>query len=238
MSLFSDFTKLGYASAHKGHRDEAKLILSDYGRRKRWTRETLRARWDGASALLAWWHNLEVSERPPLDRLEDKDARAFIFSLEAKGLARSTIKSYRTGASALTKAIRFMRDPRNSYPAYDPFRDIQPKLPVRSALLVDKTKLMALKDVRARARLKALLELMALGVSLPEACACYWSDVNIKHPELTGYNGRRITLQAEAIEALETLWTVSPKSTQSRNRRVFCWSADTARRWLKLVRVD
>ncbi len=93
-------------------------------------------------------------------------------------------------------------------------------------------------DVLARARLTALLSLLELNVSIPEACTRYWSDVNLEHRHLIGYDGRQVTLQAEAIEALMALWEVLPKSTQSRNRRVFGWSADTARRWLKLVRVD
>ena len=117
---------MGYAAAYQGDYVEAKSLLT--ARTKSRNPETLRARWDGAAALLGWWHKLEVSQRPPLDRLKDEDAQAFIHSLEDRGLARSTIKSYRVGASALTKAIRWAQDPRNSYiyPAYDPFRDARP----------------------------------------------------------------------------------------------------------------
>jgi len=62
-----------------------------------------------ARGLVTWWHEQDKMLRPPLDNLSVEDAQDFIASLERRGLARSTVQGYRSGASALTKALRAMR---------------------------------------------------------------------------------------------------------------------------------
>lgn len=238
MSLFPTVDEQRYAAAYEGNYLHAKSILYDYGLRHcQWSRETLRARWDGAAALMDWWHAQEPFKRPPLDDLQVDDARAFISTLECKGLARTTIKSYRTGASALTKAIRWSRGHKGEYPVYDPFKNALPAPIKRKVPQVDRMKLEALGDERTRAKLEALLTLLNLGLGIPEACTLYWSDVNLEKRELTRYHKKHITIHTEAIQALKALWSVLPKAGQSRGRRIFGWSADTARRWLKVIRV-
>jgi hypothetical protein len=226
-----------YNAAYKGSRRDAKAVLRTYGlTHRRWTPETVRARWDGAAAFLEWWHTLEPSKRPPLDDLHGCNARAFIRFLESRGLSRSTIKSYRMGASALTKALRWGGGIyTETYPPYDPFRDILPALSEHKPPQIDQTKLEVLADQRARAKLEALLTLLDLGLSTPEACTRYWSDVSLERRELVRYHHQRIEISADAIGALEKLWAALPKEGRSRNRRIFGWSADTARRWLKRI---
>jgi hypothetical protein len=240
MGLYYSLLEQSRATAYSGSRRDAKMVLQTYGlTHRRWTTETMRARWDGAAALLDWWHALEPSKRPPLDNLRGGNARAFISTLEKKGLTRSTIKGYRMGASALTKALHWgcggQEQPDTTY---NPFRDILPAQTEHKPPQIDREKLEAIDDIRTRAKLEALLALLNLGLSVPEACTRYWSDVSIRRRELTRYHRQRIEIHAEAVEALETLWAVLPRSCQSANRRIFGWTADTARRWLKGVRVD
>lgn len=237
MGLYPSLTEQSYAAAYKGSRRDAKAVLHTYGLTYcRWTPETMRARWDGAAALLDWWLALEPSKRPPLDNLHGGNARAFISTLENKGLARSTIKSYRVGASALTKALRWGSGAyEQATMTYDPFRDILPALTEHKPPQIDRTKLEAIDDHRARAKLEALLTLLALGLTTPEACTRYWSDVSLERRELTRYHFKRIEIGVDAIGALERLWAVLPKEGRSRNRRIFRWSPDTARRWLKQI---
>lgn len=225
-----------YAPACQGDRAAAKTLLLHYS--KSHNAETFRARWDGAAALLSWWHALTPGARPPLENFRGEDALDFIHSLEAQGLARSTIKSYRVGASDLLKAIRWAQDPSRGDTLYQPLRDARPLPTPKMVPAVDREALAALPDVRVRAKLTALLSLLALGVSIPEACTCYWSDVQLGQHRLVGYNQRQVHLGNEAIEALASLWQVIPPSTRSKDRRVFCWSADTARRHLKPIRTD
>lgn len=91
--------------AYSGDSKLARMLLREYGIDKRWSNETLRARWDGTTALLGWWRDLPPAARPPLHKLIQDDARAFITSLEQRGLARSTIKSYRVGANSTCDAL-------------------------------------------------------------------------------------------------------------------------------------
>jgi len=240
MALYYSLLEQSRATAYTGSSRDAKMVLHTYGLTHcRWTPETMRARWDGAAALLDWWHALEPSKRPPLDNLRGGNARAFISTLEKKGLARSTIKGYRMGASALTKALHWgsggQEQPDTTY---DPFRAILPSLTEHKPPQIDRIKLEAIDDIRTRAKLEALLALLDLGLSIPEACTRYWSDVGIRRRELTRYHRQRIEIHVEAIRALEALWKVSTKARQSIGCRVLGWSPDTARRWLKVVRID
>lgn len=240
MGLYSSLLTQSNAAAYKGSRRDAKRVLQTYGLTYRhWTPETLRARWDGAAALLDWWHALEPSKRPPLDDLHGGNARSFINTLEKKGLSRSTIKGYRMGASALTKALRWgCREEDQATTTYDPFRDILPALTEHQPPQIDRAKLEAIGDIRTRAKLEALIALLDLGLSVPEACTRHWSDVSIERRVLTRYHLKRIEIHAEAIGALKELWKVSTKARQSSACRVLGWSPDTARRWLKTIQVD
>lgn len=58
--------------AISGDRKLARMLLREYGIDKRWSNETLRARWDGGAALLGWWHDLPPAARPPLNVLRNK----------------------------------------------------------------------------------------------------------------------------------------------------------------------
>ena len=114
-----------YSAARSGDWEAARYVLRWYGDMKRWTTETFRARWDGAASLLVWWHEREPAQRPPLDNLSQEDARAFLGWLEARGLSRSTMRGYRVGARALTKALRSAStSPTNLGTNYDPFREV------------------------------------------------------------------------------------------------------------------
>lgn len=73
-------------------------------------------------------------------------------------------------------------------------------------------------------------------MSVPEACACIWYDVDAERRFLLGYYKRFVTLGAEAVYALEQLSTLTPKAKRQRMARIIGWNADTARRWLKKPR--
>lgn len=47
-----------HATTYRGDTQAARYVMQWYANRKRWADETLRARWDGASALLGWWYTL------------------------------------------------------------------------------------------------------------------------------------------------------------------------------------
>ena len=107
---------------YQGDREAARYILRCYADRKGWTDETFRARWDGVSALLMWWDALEPTSRPPLGALDGDDARAFLAELEARGLARTTIQGYRSGARALIYALHNFGTLLTA--TVDPFKDM------------------------------------------------------------------------------------------------------------------
>lgn len=221
-------------ATYEGDFDAARYVLRWYADRKRWTDETFRARWDGASALLGWWHGLEEAARPPLDHLTQEDAGAFLAFLAQQGLARTTIRGYRSGASALTQALRGARTlPAVFNPDYDPFRSVCPAPTLKPTPYVS-PKLLAALEPRPRARLELLLALLALGMSVPEVCACRWDDVNLAGRFLLGYGKRYVTLSARAVMAFEGLESVQPRR-KGYVQRVLAWNADTARRWVKRV---
>ncbi len=113
------------AASRYGEVASARHVLRHLADRRRWCDETFRARWDGAAALLSWWHTLEPVTRPPLADLSADDAKAFLDWLETQGLARATTKGYRSGAVALTSALRACREhPVVFDPAYSPFKGV------------------------------------------------------------------------------------------------------------------
>jgi hypothetical protein len=114
-------------ATHEGSFYGASYVLLAYGDFQLWTDETRRARWDGTASLLTWWHEQDEVVRPPLDNLSVEDAQHYIASLEKRGLARATVRGYRSGASALTKALHAMRTLPIRYDSdYDPFAQAHP----------------------------------------------------------------------------------------------------------------
>lgn len=223
-------------AAHEDSYFGAAYVLLAYGDSRLWTDETRRARWDGAAALLAWWHEQDEVVRPPFDNLSKEDAQDFISSLERRGLARSTIRGYRSGASALTKALRAMRTlPVKFDPDYHPFAQARPT-PVKKPIPeVPKERLAAIASPRTRARLALLLALLTLGMTVPEVCACKWCDVNLKSRFVFGYKKRFVKLGVPAVRAFEQLLMVQPHVDPKGLRWMLGWNADTARRWLNEV---
>lgn len=120
--------ELARLTAYEANYVAARYVLRWYADGKGWTNETFRARWDGASALLGRWHEQGAPDRPPLDALSGDDARAFVAALGAKGLARATVRGYRAGASAITKALRAAKTlPPSFDERYNPFEGVQPE---------------------------------------------------------------------------------------------------------------
>ncbi len=223
--------------AYSGDSKLARMLLRDYGIDKRWSNETLRARWDGAAALLGWWRDLPPAARPPLHKLTQDDARTFITSLEQRGLARSTIKSYRVGADAMTRAVRWAWViPVGEDPHYRPFEDVQPKPKQRAVPAVDQVKLEALPQDLRRIKLEVLVALLDLGLSVPEACSRKWGSIDPERRTLRRVTGEQVALGVPALEALEALWRAQAKYRRDRYFTALGWSPDSARRWLKKVR--
>lgn len=226
-----------HAASRYGDATGARVVLQHLADRKGWCDETFRARWDGAAALLVWWHSLEPVSRPPLADLNTDDARSFLDHLEGQGLARSTLKGYRVGAAALTGALRACREhPVVFDPAYTPFKGVFITPPKPTSVSASDVDMGHVISPLARARLELLLALMALGVSLPEVCSRLWMDINLPRRLMVGYKGRTVVLGAEAVAALETLLELRPKLHGG--QRVLGWQPATARRWLKEVRRD
>ncbi len=223
--------------AFTGNKTCARRLLRDYGFDKRWSNETLRARWDGAAALLDWWRALPPAMRPPLNSLNQDDARAFIASLERRGLARSTIKSYRVGADALTQAVRWAWEmPVGEDPHYRPFEGVQPRPKPRAVPQLDQAKLEALPHDQRRTKLEVLLALLDLGLSVPEACSCTWAMIDVSTRALTRPGARRVALGVPAVRALEALWWAQAEYRRNVYYTALAWSPETARKWLKKVR--
>ncbi|CAA9582593.1 MAG: hypothetical protein AVDCRST_MAG86-3016 [uncultured Truepera sp.] len=220
------------ASRHGSH-ESARYVLRFVADRKSWCEETFRARWDGAAALLTWWHDLDPTVRPPLDDLKAEDARNFLSYLETQGLARSTMKGYRTGAAALTYALRACR----KHPvvlAHDhaPFKGVHPT-PVKRSLpvSVEVADLSTMASPQARAKLELLLALIKLGLSVPEVCSRSWRNVNLQDRLIVGYRGRCLKFGVEVVAALEGL-----PPPRYGGQRLLGWQPDAARRWLRRVK--
>ena len=224
-----------HSAARSGDWEAAHYVLRWYGDMKHWTSETFRARWDGAASLLDWWHEREPALRPPLDRLTKEDAQTFLAWLEARGLSRLTIKGYRVGARALTKALRgASTSPTNLDTNYDPFREVslsplkrpQPWTDIDPAAIETLTP-------RQRDRLELLLALLASGLSVPEACTRCWRHVQMRERRVVGYHHRTVRLNAAAVTALERLGEGVSEADWRGEVRLVGWSPATARRWLK-----
>ncbi len=225
------------AAAYEGDFRAARYALRWYADRKGWADETFRARWDGASALLGWWHEQDAPERPPLDDLNEADATAFLDALAQQGLARATVKGYRSGASALTKVLRGARTlPPTLDETYDPFGSVKPAPTKKPVPTIDQNRLENLPPLPC-ARLELLLALLAHGMSVPEACACLRRDLDVRQRFLLGYHRRCVTLGARAVGALERLDRLQPERKGGFDR-LLGWNADTARKWLNQIRGD
>ena len=181
---------------------------------------------DGASALLGWWHEQDAPDRPPLDALSGDDARAFGAALGAKGLARATVRGYRAGASAITKALRAARTLLPSFDErYNPFEGVQPERSKKGSVTLDARRLAQL-PAPARARLELLAALTDLGLSIPEVCTRTWRDLDRDRRFVLGYGGRCVTLGARAVRALETLERF--QTGRCPFEKLLRWNADTA----------
>ena len=166
---------------YQGDREAARYVLRCYADRKGWTDETFRARWDGVGALLVWWDALDPRSRPPLVALDGDDAQAFLAELEARGLARTTIRGYRAGARALIRALNdFSTIPTDTA---DPFKDVA-LLPPKRIYKLDPALLSQQKPLTAL-RLEVLVALLNLGMSVPEVCT-------VRHSELILELGTRL----------------------------------------------
>ena len=230
-----NLTDYARAAAYEGNVHAARYVLRWYADRRFWADETFRARWDGASALLGWWHEQDAPERPPLDDLNEADATAFLEALAQQGLARPTVKGYRSGASALTKALRGARTlPPAFDTTHDPFRSVKPAPRKKPVPTIDQNRLENLPPL-PRAQLELLLALLALGLSIPEVCTRDRRDVDWERRFVLGYRGRCVTLGARAVGALARLDRQQPKQKGGFDR-LLGWNADTARHWLNRVR--
>ena len=157
-----------HAAAYRGVRIYARYVLLVYGDYQKWTDETRRARWDGAASLLSWWHEQDKTTRPPLDDLNADDARDYLRWLETRGLARSTMRGYRCGARALTKALRGGRSlPVRFDPSYDPFTSVQLSWVKKSVPTVSKARLNQIESPLAKARLELFTQITHMRVYDP-----------------------------------------------------------------------
>ncbi len=220
-------------TAYHGDRKSARYILRGYADRKGWANETFRARWDGASALLAWWHLLDPATRPPLSALDAEDARAFLADLEAQGLARTTVRGYRAGASILTRALHDLSATPTK--TYNPFKGVSLSPPKRVYEL-DPDLLGRQKRLTAL-RLELLVALLNLGMSVPEVCAARHSDLVLERRLLYGYRQRITRLGAKAVSAAVALVDATPATRRHGWMRLLGWNADTARRHLRHTEV-
>ncbi len=216
---------------HQGDREAARYVLRYYADRKGWTDETFRARWDGVGALLMWWDALDPTSRPPLGALDGDDARAFLTELEARGLARTTIRGYRAGARALIRVLNdFSTIPTDTA---DPFKDVA-LLPPKRIYKLDPALLSQQKPLTAL-RLELLVALLNLGMSVPEICSCRRFDLELKQRRLLGYRKRSVKLGVTALVACTKLTGARPLQNERPWSRLLGWNADTARRHLKAV---
>lgn len=215
-------------AAYGGDRESARYVLRNYADRRGWADETFRARWDGASALLSWWDALDTEMRPPLCALDGDDARAFVAYLEDQGLASTTIRGYRAGASVLTRALH---EPSASSAAYNPFKAVTLSPPKRVYEL--DPALLAREKPLTVFRLELLVALLNLGMSVPEVCAARRSDLVLERRLLYGYKQRMVKLGARAVLAYAALTDAVLPSCRHGWSRLLGWNADTARRHLQ-----
>lgn len=235
MAVQKQVHKHAQRAAYHGDVRNALYVLRLHADLKGWTDETLRARWDGAAALLTWWHTLDPEMRPPLDALDVEDARAFLTSLEVRGLARTTVRGYRAGARSLTRSLRELGTSPKPEETYDPFKAVCVS-PAKRVYALDPTVLEKEKP-RVALRLELLVALLNLGMSVPEICCCKRHDLDLKCGRLFGYKKRSVKLGAKAVAACVALANATPASHLKSWSWLLGWNADTARRHLKRVGV-
>ncbi len=235
MAVQKQVHKHAHRAAYQGDFQSAFYVLRLHADLRGWTDETLRARWDGASALLTWWHTLEPETRPPLDALDTEDAQAFLTHLEARGLAKATIRGYRAGARSLTRSLRELGTSPSPVRTYDPFKAVS-VTPARRVYALDPAVLEKEKP-RVALRLELLVALLNLGMSVPEICCCKRDDLDLKYRRLFGYKKRSVKLGAKAVAAYVALTDATPASHLKSWSWLLGWNADTARRHLKRVGV-
>lgn len=197
--------------ALKGVRPVFRVLLMDYAAHQGWSEETLRNRWVGTKALLAWWSSL--SDAPALTELDLGHAQLFYQSL-AK-LSRSTQKAYfkgaRSGLQALYRALGFA--------GYDPWKGFAfPKQPLPAPNLsrVPRYK---------QHRVIALVYLLNSGYSIPQACKLEWKSYI---PAQGRFHGSLRTLTPEVRGWFES-------KSRFNAGKVVVWRTATARKWLKKV---
>ena len=223
------------SAAHHGDRYSARYVLLVYGDYQGWSDESRRARWDGAASLLGWWHEQDKMLRPPLDNLSTEDVRDYLRWLEAQGLARSTVRGYRSGAKALTRALRGTQTlPIKLDAEYDPFAGVQLSKLTKPVSTASKEVLEQIVSPLIRVRLELLLALLALGLSIPEVCTRRWFEVDLKARFVLGYKQRKVQFGVPAALAFERFLRIHKKEPPN-YARVLGWTPDTARRWLRRV---
>lgn len=210
--------------ARLGNPAALKELLSYYGihQPQRWSPETLRVRWDGAGALLRWWSKLPVP--PLLDTLNIQDGQRFVESLSH--LTRPTQRTYLKGARAALKAIHWGLG--------RPVGELQDWAKVGLPRRIPTLGVWALSRVRPRIqqKLNLLRALMECGLSLPRACAVEWEDLDLASAWVATRSGR-VRLGARTIGVLRQGKLDSKKP----EGLVLRWKADTARRWVKKVKI-
>ena len=226
------------AAAHHGDRLGARYVFLIYGDLKGWSDETRRARWDGAASLLAWWYEQDETLRPPLDNLSVEDAYDYLRWLETQDLACSTIRGYRSGARALTKALQGTQTlPIKLDASYDPFAGVQLSQLRKPPLEVSEGVLETIASPLTRVRLELLLALLALGLTVPEVCTRRWFEVDLKARFVLGYKQRKVHFGVPAALAFERFLRLHKKEPPN-YARVLGWNPDTARRWLKQIKTE
>ena len=236
MDNLSYLQRHAHRAAYEGNYSSAEELLRLYAKHHHWCDETLRARRNGADALVSWWRNLPETKRPPLNNLSREDASAFISRLETKGLSRSTIKGYKRGADALTKVIRAAGFKSYTFDrSYEPFKGVNPQAKRHPKNKLDETVLETIQPVKTRAKLKVLVAMLELGLATSEACNCCWKDVREHGRELWTYRTARYPVNATLHAALAGWKAFFPDGVEDTSL-ILAWKPATAREWLKRVR--
>lgn len=236
MEPFS-YTKYRDSVSTTGDYRKAYALLVFYGQVKRWQQETIRARWDGAKALLDWWHTLSPVTRPALAQVVPQDLAGFLSFLAARNLTASTFKAYVIGAKALLRVIKV--HPREAS-TYDPFKGLKSlkEHTARAKRVYDlsEAQLASLKLPKAKeVKLRLLIALVNLGMTIPEVCSRTWANLILAEQFLEGYHQRQLRLGQQAQFALQQFKKYYPP--QKSFYQLIPWSAETARKWVKRVRL-
>lgn len=214
MAVQKQVHKHAQRAAYQGDFQSAFYVLRLHADLKGWTEETLRARWDGAAALLTWWHTLDPEMRPPLNALDAEDAQAFLESLKSRGLARTTVRGYRADARSLTRSLRELGTSPQPEGTYDPFKTVSVP-PAKRVYALDPTVLEKEKP-RVALRFELLVALLNHGMSVPEICCRKRHDLNLEDRRLLGYKKRSVKLGAKAVAACVALANATPSFHKNR----------------------